>query len=136
MKNRLGVSSKMLLVQKTIFYKIFNSKHLHYLFKLIPSRSSSYVTRNINNITFLKQDILFKKTLSSHLLLSNGINLIITYKSLAVSIFSGKVSRNLSGHLLIVFLTVIIPKDSDFITRLWLGLSQVSPNSNTVFKIL
>ena len=30
------------------FYKLFNSKHPHYIFKLIPSRSSSYVTRNIS----------------------------------------------------------------------------------------
>ena len=33
---------------------IFNSEHPHYLFKLIPSRSSSYVTRNIHNIPFFK----------------------------------------------------------------------------------
>ena len=36
------------------FYKLFNSEHLHYLFKLIPSRSSSYVTRNIHSIPFFK----------------------------------------------------------------------------------
>ena len=36
------------------FYKLFNSEHPHYLFKLIPSRSSSYVTRNIHNIPFFK----------------------------------------------------------------------------------
>ena len=28
------------------FYKLFNSEHPHHLFKLIPSRSSSYLTRN------------------------------------------------------------------------------------------
>ena len=37
------------------FYKLFNSEHGHYLFKLILSRSSSYVTRNIYNIPFLKR---------------------------------------------------------------------------------
>ena len=36
------------------FYKLFNSEHPHDLFKLIPSRSSSYVTRNIHNIPFFK----------------------------------------------------------------------------------
>ena len=35
-------------------YKLFNSEHPHYLFKLIPSRSSSYVTRNIHSIPFFK----------------------------------------------------------------------------------
>ena len=43
------------------FYKFFNSEHPHYLFKLIPSRSSSYVTRNIHNITFLKTRHTFLK---------------------------------------------------------------------------
>ena len=36
------------------FYKLFKSEHPHYLFKLIPSRSSSYITRNIHNILFFK----------------------------------------------------------------------------------
>ena len=31
-------------------YKLFNSEHHHYLLKLIPSRSSSYVTRNYSTI--------------------------------------------------------------------------------------
>ena len=45
-----------------VFAKIFNSEHLHYLFKLIPSRSCGYVTRNMHKIppfktrhTFLKK---------------------------------------------------------------------------------
>ena len=41
------------------FYKLFNSEHSHYLFKLIPSKSSSYVTKNIHNIFSLTQGILF-----------------------------------------------------------------------------
>ena len=36
------------------FYKLFKSEHPHYLFKLIPSKRSSYVTRNIHNIPFFK----------------------------------------------------------------------------------
>ena len=45
------------------FYKLFNSEHPHYLSKLIPSRSSSYVTGNILFLS-LKQDIHFLKALS------------------------------------------------------------------------
>ena len=33
-----------------MFYKIFKSKIPQYLFKLIPERMSSYVTRNADNI--------------------------------------------------------------------------------------
>ena len=36
------------------FYKLFRSEHPRYLFKLISSRSSSYITRNIHNIPFFK----------------------------------------------------------------------------------
>ena len=37
------------------FYKLFNSEHSHYLFKLTPSKSSSYVIRNMQNIPFFKR---------------------------------------------------------------------------------
>ena len=43
------------------FYKLFKSEHLHYLFKLIPSRSYSYITRNIHNIPFFKTSHTFFK---------------------------------------------------------------------------
>ena len=33
-----------------MFYKIFKSKSPQYLFKLIPEKTSSYVTRNAENI--------------------------------------------------------------------------------------
>ena len=36
------------------FYKLFNSKHPHYLFKLIPSRKYSYVTGSIHIIPVSK----------------------------------------------------------------------------------
>ena len=45
----------------TCFYKLFHSEHPHYLFKLIPSRSSSYVTKNIHNIPFFKTRHTFLK---------------------------------------------------------------------------
>ena len=43
------------------FHKLFDSKHPHYLFKRIPSRSSSYVTRNIHNILFFERRHTFLK---------------------------------------------------------------------------
>ena len=43
------------------FYKLFNSERPHYLFKLIPSRSSSYITRNIHNIAVPKTRHTFLK---------------------------------------------------------------------------
>ena len=44
------------------FYKLFNSEHPHYLFKLIPSRSSSHITRIIHNIPFFKTRHTFKNS--------------------------------------------------------------------------
>ena len=41
------------------FYKLFNSERPHYLFKLIPLRGSSYITRNIHNIPFFKTRLYF-----------------------------------------------------------------------------
>ena len=46
----------------------------------------------------------------------------MTGETLAVAIFSGKVSYNLSDHLLIVFFNCHNPKEIKFITRLRLGL--------------
>ena len=91
---KLGLESLQLrcwFVKLSFFYKLFNSEYPHYLLKLIPLRSSSYVTRNIHNILFLKTR-LFLKALSSRQLLLNGMNLIITKESVAVLIFLGNVS--------------------------------------------
>ena len=52
------------LILESLQQWLFNSELPHYLFKLIPSRSSSYVTRNIHNIHFLKQNILLRLGLS------------------------------------------------------------------------
>ena len=52
-RTRFRVPPTTLFAQKTILlYKLFNRKHPCYLFQLISSRSSSYVTRTINNIPF------------------------------------------------------------------------------------
>ena len=60
----LGLESLQLrrwLRKLSCFYKLFNSEQPHYLFKLIPSRSCSYVTRNIHNISFFKTRLTFFK---------------------------------------------------------------------------
>ena len=43
------------------FYKLLKSEHPHYFFKLIPSRSSSYITRNMHNVPFFKTRHTFLK---------------------------------------------------------------------------
>ena len=76
----LGLESLQLSLwfrKLSCFYKLFNSEYPHYLFKVIPSRSSSYVTGNILFLS-LKQGILFITVPSSRQLLLNGINLVIT----------------------------------------------------------
>ena len=94
------------------FYKLFKSEHPHYLFKLITSRRSSYVTRNIHNIPFFKTRHTFFKNRFFPLAIIewNKLNYNIRNSS-SFNIFR-KVSYFLSGHLLIVFLIVIIPKES------------------------
>ena len=60
----LGLESLQLSLwfrKLSCFYKLFNSEYPHYLFKVIPSRSSSYVTGNINNIPLLKTRHTFLK---------------------------------------------------------------------------
>ena len=111
------------------FYKFFNSKHPHYLFKLIPSRRSGYVTRSIHNIRFFKTRHTFLKSTffpstiiewnkldhnirnSRNIILKLGIgirNSILKFISQYASFFN---SYN--------------PKGIKFIIRLWLGLSHL-----------
>ena len=44
------------------FYKLFNNKHPNYLFKLMPSRSSGYVTRNTHNLFFKTRHTFLKNS--------------------------------------------------------------------------
>ena len=63
-KGQLGLESLQLrrcFRKLSCFYKLFNSEHPHYLFKLIPPRSCSYVTRNIHSIPFFKTGHTFLK---------------------------------------------------------------------------
>ena len=53
----LGLDSLQLLRlyrQLSCLYKLFSSESSHFLFKLIPSRSSGYVTRKMHNIPFFR----------------------------------------------------------------------------------
>ena len=53
---KLGLESLQLrrwFRKLSVFYKLFDSEHPNYLFKLIPLRSSNYVTRNIHDIPLL-----------------------------------------------------------------------------------
>ena len=71
----LAIAGAIRSTSREYLFEELNLKN--YLFKLIPSRSSSYVTRNIHNIPFFKTRHTILTTLSSRQLLLNGINLII-----------------------------------------------------------
>ena len=60
------------------FYKLLNSEHPRYLFKLTLQEALVMLLEIYIVFLSLKQDILFLKTISSRKLLLNGINLIIT----------------------------------------------------------
>ena len=55
-RTKFGVPSTTSLVQETILVlqTLQEWTYLHYFFKLILSKSSSYITRNIHNIPFFK----------------------------------------------------------------------------------
>ena len=112
------------------FYKFFNSKHPHYLFKLIPSRRSGYVTRSIHNIPFFKTRHTFLKS-------TFFPSTIIEWNKLDHNIRN---SRNIILNLgigirnsILKFIPQYInsffnsynPKGIKFIIRLWLGLSHL-----------
>ena len=114
------------MVQKlSCFYKLFNSEYPHYLFKLIPSRSSSYVTRNIHNIPFFK---------TRHTFLKNSFfpSTIIEWNKLDHNIRNSS-SFNIFRKSILKFIRPSAnslfnchnPKEIKFITRLRLGLSYL-----------
>ena len=118
------------------FYKLFKSEHPHYLFKLISSRSSSYVTRNIHNLffktrhTFLK-NAFFPSTIIEWNKLDHNIR-----NSNSFNIFRKSILKfiRLSGNS---FFNCHNPRGIKFIKRLRLGLGHLwSTNANIVLKIL
>ena len=106
-------------------YKLFNSEHLHYLFKLIISRSSDYVTKNMHNIPFLK---------TRHTFLKNSFfpSTIIEWNKLDYNIRNSS-SFNIFRESILKFTRPSAnnffnshnPKRIKFITRLWLVLSHL-----------
>ena len=104
------------------FYKLCNSEHAHYLFKLIFSRSSGYVSRNRYNIPFFKRKHTFLKTLSFRRLWLNAINLIINASSFNSFRKSIVKCIRLSDNS---FFNSPNPKGIKFITRLRRGLNQL-----------
>ena len=107
------------------FYKLFNSKHPRYLFKLIPSRSSSYVTRNMDNIPFFKTKHTFFKN-------SFFLSTIVEWNKLDHNIRSSS-SFNIFRKSILKFIRPSAnsffnyhnPKEIKFITRLRFGLSHL-----------
>ena len=107
------------------FYKLFNSEHPHYLFKLIPSRGSSYVTRNIHSTPFFK---------TRHTFFKNSFfpSLIIEWNKLDHNIRNSS-SFNIFRKSILKFIRPSAnsffdchnPKEIKFITRLRLGLSHL-----------
>ena len=121
--------------------KLFNSEHPHYLFKLIPSRSSSYVTRNIHNIPFFKTwyfllytFYFFKNTFNNIFFLKNSFfpPTIIRWNKLDHNIRNSN-SFNIFRKSILKFIRPSAnslfncnnPKGIKFITRLPLGLSHL-----------
>ena len=109
----------------TCFYKIFNSEHPHYLFKLIPSRSSNYVTRNIHSIPFFKtrhtflKNSFFPSTIVEWNKLDQNIRNSSSFNIFRKSIL--KLIRSSANS----FFDCHNSKGIRFITRLRLGLSHL-----------
>ena len=79
--------------KQSCFYKLFNSEHPSYLFKLILLRSSNYATRNIHNIRLLKKKAYFFQKLFPPVNYYWMEYFNIPYlEYFSISIFSGKVS--------------------------------------------
>ena len=106
------------------FYKLFISKHLDYLFKVIPSKSSSYVTRNIRNIPLLKTRHTFEKnSFPSPIIEWNKLDHNIRNSS-SFNIFRKSILKFIRPSANSLF-NCHNPKGIKFITRLRLGLSHL-----------
>ena len=107
------------------FYKYFNSEHPHYLFKLIPSRSSSFVTRNIHSIPFFKtrHTFLKKSFFPSTIIEWNKLDHNIRNSS-SFNIFKKRILKFIRPSAN-SFFNCHNPKGIKFIIRLRLGLSHL-----------
>ena len=107
-----------------MFYKIFKSKRPQYLFKLIPEKTSSYVTRNAKNIPLFNIKPSFYKN-------SFFLSLTIEWKNLGPPNLHNSENFDIFKNYVLKF---IRPKPNSFffncynlkgirlITQLWLEL--------------
>ena len=107
------------------FYKLIKREHPHYLFKLILSRSSSYITRNIHNIPFFKtrhtflKNCFFPSTIIEWNKLDHKIRNYSSFNIFWISML--KFNRPSASSLF----KCHNPKGIKFITRRQLGLSHL-----------
>ena len=107
------------------FYKLFKSEHPHYLLKLIRSKSSSYITRNIHNIPFFKtrhtffKNSFFPSTIIEWNKLDHNI-----WNSSSFNIFRKGILKFIRPSANSLF-NCHNPKGIKLITRLRLGLSHL-----------
>ena len=110
----------------SFFYKLFNSEHPNYLFKLIPLRSSNYVTRNIHNIPLLKtrhtffKNSFFPSTIIEWNKLDHNIRSCSSF-----NIFKKNIQKFIRPSANSLF-NCHNSKGIKFITRLRLGLSHLT----------
>ena len=88
------------------FYKIFKSKSPQYLFKLIPEKTSSYITRNTDNIPLFNTKHNFYRNFFFPL---SGTNYIRTFAIQKNLVFS-KIFLNLLDPYQTIFWTAAILK--------------------------
>ena len=107
------------------FYKLFNSIHPYYLFKLIPPRNSGYITKSIHNIPFSKakhnffKSIFFPSTIIEWNKLDHNIKNLTSFTILRNS--NLKFIRQSADS----FFSSYNPKGIKLATRLWLDLSPL-----------
>ena len=109
-----------------LFYKLFNSEHSNSLFKLIPLRSSNYITRNIHNIPLLKTRHTFFKNsfFPSSVIEWNKLDHNIRNSS-SLNIFRKSTLKFIRPSANSLF-NCHNPKEIKLINRLRLGLSHLS----------
>ena len=97
----------------TMFYKIYKNKSPFYLFNLIPEKTSSYATRNVDCISLIKiKHNFFKNTFFPSAIIEwNKLDLVI--QRLKVWVFSKAISSNFLDPPQEVFLIVTTTKELD-----------------------
>ena len=108
--------------QYDFFYKLLNSEHPNYLFKLIPLTNSNYVTRNIHNAPLLKtRQTFFKNSFFPSTIIEWNKRDHNIRNSSSLNIFRKSILKFIRPSVNNLF-NCHNPKEIKFITRLWLGL--------------